>query len=239
METDEVSVVLPPSTLSGLSLSLCVVLNHLYSHPLIYVRQPSTPYPEYIRASHTTKTSTEDQRSFRYRPSLYLLVSTTDDTIVLGALLGTQNGREVDIVNTFELAVQEGEKLDHVFFNSRRDQCTFITTVTVALLKSTHSAFVDKQVFPSLEFIGWYSVASVPTARHIALHEQVRRFHFHFFLLFYIRSYQYFPTTISSSQSTAPRRSFFSSNLPPSASVVPQTVHPSISPSRHMNLQSK
>lgn len=33
---------------------------------------------------------------------------------------------------------------------------------------------VDKQVFPSLEFIGWYTVASVPTARHIALHEQVR-----------------------------------------------------------------
>jgi COP9 signalosome complex subunit 6 len=31
----------------------------------------------------------------------------------------------------------------------------------------------DKQVFPSLEFIGWYSVALKPTASHIALHEQV------------------------------------------------------------------
>jgi len=32
----------------------------------------------------------------------------------------------------------------------------------------------DKQVFPSLEFIGWYTVAPRPTARHITLHEQVR-----------------------------------------------------------------
>ena len=31
----------------------------------------------------------------------------------------------------------------------------------------------DKQVFPSLEFIGWYTVASYPTQRHITLHEQV------------------------------------------------------------------
>lgn len=31
----------------------------------------------------------------------------------------------------------------------------------------------DKQVFPSLEFIGWYTVAAKPTSRHISLHEQV------------------------------------------------------------------
>jgi len=30
----------------------------------------------------------------------------------------------------------------------------------------------DKQVFPSLELIGWYTVAQSPTSRHIALHEQ-------------------------------------------------------------------
>ncbi|KAF7367238.1 COP9 signalosome complex subunit 6 [Mycena sanguinolenta] len=72
---------------------------------------------------------------------------------VLGALLGTQNGREVEIVNTFELAVEPGTELvDHGFLVSRRDQY--------------------KQVFPSLEFIGWYTVAPLPTQRHIALHEQ-------------------------------------------------------------------
>ena len=37
----------------------------------------------------------------------------------------------------------------------------------------------DKQVFPSLEFIGWYTVGPRPTARHIALHEQVCRHPMH------------------------------------------------------------
>ena len=44
--------------------------------------------------------------------------------LVLGALLGTQNGREVEIVNTFELAVVgDNELVDHEFLVSRRDQC--------------------------------------------------------------------------------------------------------------------
>nr|GAT49708.1 predicted protein [Mycena chlorophos] len=81
------------------------------------------------------------------------LQTNSTSPFVLGALLGTQNGREVEIVNTFELAVEEGgEMVDHGFLVSRRDQY--------------------KQVFPSLEFIGWYTVAQRPTARHIALHEQ-------------------------------------------------------------------
>jgi len=47
---------------------------------------------------------------------------------VLGALLGTQNGREVEIVNTFELAVEDnGESVDHAFFVSRRDQCKYLS----------------------------------------------------------------------------------------------------------------
>lgn len=46
--------------------------------------------------------------------------------LVLGALLGTQNGREVDIVNTFELATEVGndDAVDHGFLVQRRDQCT-------------------------------------------------------------------------------------------------------------------
>lgn len=62
-----------------------------------------------------------------------------------------------------------------------QDFCSYLSQLT-------YSLFVDKQVFPSLEFIGWYSVASVPTARHIALHEQVRPSHCYFFLRVYIRS---------------------------------------------------
>lgn len=49
---------------------------------------------------------------------------------------------------------------------------------TSVRINSTSTLFylsgnIDKQVFPSLEFIGWYSVAPRPTASHIALHEQV------------------------------------------------------------------
>ncbi|KAG6829283.1 hypothetical protein H0H92_005036 [Tricholoma furcatifolium] len=44
---------------------------------------------------------------------------------VLGGLLGTQVGREVEIVNTFELALQDdGETVDLEFLVSRRDQST-------------------------------------------------------------------------------------------------------------------
>jgi COP9 signalosome complex subunit 6 len=119
MESGEQSVVLPSSTLSGLSLSL---------HPL----------PILNISEHLTRRR---------------LQTATGLPFVLGALLGTQNGREVEIVNTFEVAVEQGDsKVDHGSFNVRKEQY--------------------KQVFPSLEFIGWYTVASHPTLRHIALHEQ-------------------------------------------------------------------
>ncbi|KIK05552.1 hypothetical protein K443DRAFT_675110 [Laccaria amethystina LaAM-08-1] len=119
METDEISVVLPSTATSGLSLSL---------HPL----------PILNISEHLTRLK---------------LQTNSANPFVLGALLGTQNGREVEIVNTFELAIEGGaESVDHGFLVSRRDQY--------------------KQVFPSLEFIGWYTVAPKPTTRHIALHDQ-------------------------------------------------------------------
>lgn len=44
--------------------------------------------------------------------------------IVIGALLGTQEGRKVEIVNTFELAMEEdGTTVDAGFLVTRRDQC--------------------------------------------------------------------------------------------------------------------
>ncbi|PFH49188.1 hypothetical protein AMATHDRAFT_63559 [Amanita thiersii Skay4041] len=79
------------------------------------------------------------------------LQTNSPNPFLLGALLGTQNGREIEIVNTFELAITN-DTVHHAYLVSRRDQY--------------------KQVFPSLEFIGWYSVAPYPTAKHIALHEQ-------------------------------------------------------------------
>ena len=46
---------------------------------------------------------------------------------VIGGLLGTQNGREVEIVNTFELVAEEHQDqeplIDHAFLQMRREQC--------------------------------------------------------------------------------------------------------------------
>ena len=62
-------------------------------------------------------------------------VALLSDYKVLGALLGTQNGREVEIVNTFELAVEgKGDLVDHGFLVSRRDQCVSHYSLYVVLL---------------------------------------------------------------------------------------------------------
>lgn len=86
---------------------------------------------------------------------------------IIGALLGTQNGREIEIVNTFELIVQGDQdatydsntlangvepQIDHDFLVNRRDQY--------------------KSVFPALEFLGWYTYAPIPSQLHAALSEQ-------------------------------------------------------------------
>ncbi|KAG1826194.1 maintenance of mitochondrial structure and function-domain-containing protein [Suillus subaureus] len=61
---------------------------------------------------------------------------------ILGALLGTQNGREVEIVNTFELATEEGrdDLVDHDFLMSRRDQWYCSTPLLLVLQPSTISS---------------------------------------------------------------------------------------------------
>jgi len=127
METEEVSVVLPPSTKSSLNISL---------HPL----------PILNISGHLTRLRLQTKK---YVPFAY------------GALLGTQNGRDVEIVNSFELCLDDPDaqpspidevKVNHAYFIARREQY--------------------KQVFPSLDFIGWYTVALNPTQQHIDIHEQ-------------------------------------------------------------------
>ena len=57
--------------------------------------------------------------------------------------------------------------------------------------------FADKQVFPSLEFIGWYTVAHHPVAEHIGLHEQFLTYTSNPLLLVLQ------PTTLSATESQA------------------------------------
>ncbi|SGY69083.1 BQ5605_C004g02954 [Microbotryum silenes-dioicae] len=77
---------------------------------------------------------------------------------VVGGLLGTQVGRDLEIINSFEIVCLPSEDkpghllVDHEYFVTRRDQF--------------------KQVFPTLDVLGWYSVGTEPTEQDIALHRQ-------------------------------------------------------------------
>jgi len=65
---------------------------------------------------------------------------------VLGALIGKQNGRNIEIMNSFELLFDKIENdiiIDRVYYNQKEAQF--------------------KQVFPDLDFLGWYTIGNVPT----------------------------------------------------------------------------
>ncbi|GAA5924689.1 COP9 signalosome complex subunit 6 [Sporobolomyces koalae] len=76
---------------------------------------------------------------------------------VIGGLLGTHEGRNIDIINSFELALRDSStspdlELDREYFNTRRDQF--------------------RQVFPTFDLLGWYTVGSEPTPQDSHLHKQ-------------------------------------------------------------------
>jgi COP9 signalosome complex subunit 6 len=77
-------------------------------------------------------------------------------TQVIGALIGKQKGRSIEIFNTFELKfdVLEGNiVVDKDFYTVREEQF--------------------KQVFQDLDFLGWYTTGGSPTSTDIAVHKQI------------------------------------------------------------------
>ncbi|EPQ28834.1 uncharacterized protein PFL1_03637 [Pseudozyma flocculosa PF-1] len=85
------------------------------------------------------------------------LQSSSDNVRVYGMLLGTQSGRDIEIQNSFEiqLAAAGGSSLevDHDFLRSRQAQY--------------------KQVFPTLDVLGWYTVGAVPLESDMHIHKQL------------------------------------------------------------------
>jgi len=75
---------------------------------------------------------------------------------VLGALLGAQEGRRIDMHNSFELIVEEGPgtSMDLEFFQQRLSQYL--------------------EVFPKYEFVGWYSSGACPQESDKALHKKIQ-----------------------------------------------------------------
>ncbi|KAI8925829.1 maintenance of mitochondrial structure and function-domain-containing protein [Entophlyctis helioformis] len=76
---------------------------------------------------------------------------------VIGALVGVQTGRDIEILNSYELPFTRSPDnsivVDMAYFAFKQDQY--------------------KEVFPTLDFLGWYSTGSVPTASDIAVHKQM------------------------------------------------------------------
>ncbi|KAF9415181.1 hypothetical protein HW555_007057, partial [Spodoptera exigua] len=76
--------------------------------------------------------------------------------IVIGALIGKQKGRNIEVMNSFELmfSVIEGDILiDRDYYNLKEEQF--------------------KQVFSDMDFLGWYTTGDAPTDKDIAIHRQI------------------------------------------------------------------
>ncbi|KAI8921061.1 COP9 signalosome complex subunit 6-like protein [Powellomyces hirtus] len=85
--------------------------------------------------------------------------------LVLGALLGIQTGRKIEIFDSFEVP-----------FTSASGATTYEPNGGQCLLNKAY--FVDKlekvkQVFPKYDCLGWYSTGTQPTARDLHLHQQM------------------------------------------------------------------
>eukprot|EP01111_Echinosteliopsis_oligospora_P012919 TRINITY_DN4506_c0_g1_i1.p1 TRINITY_DN4506_c0_g1~~TRINITY_DN4506_c0_g1_i1.p1 ORF type:complete len:313 (-),score=102.33 TRINITY_DN4506_c0_g1_i1:64-1002(-) len=78
---------------------------------------------------------------------------------VIGAILGTQNGRNLEISNSFELVFNTIDGLVVIDFDYlRRKQEQF------------------KTVFPNIEFLGWYSTGTSVSPSDIEVHRQFIEF---------------------------------------------------------------
>ncbi|PWZ01369.1 Mov34-domain-containing protein [Testicularia cyperi] len=82
------------------------------------------------------------------------------ETKVYGVLLGTQQGRDIEIQNTFEIKVDSNSDtdlncpvVDHTFLKSRQSQY--------------------RQVFPTLDLLGWYTTGSAPASDDLEVHKQL------------------------------------------------------------------
>ncbi|XP_074917571.1 COP9 signalosome complex subunit 6-like, partial [Chelonoidis abingdonii] len=76
---------------------------------------------------------------------------------VIGALIGRQEGRNIEVMNSFELlahAVEETVLIDKEYYYTKEEQF--------------------KQVFKDMEFLGWYTTGGPPDQSDIHVHKQVR-----------------------------------------------------------------
>ncbi|CAH0392328.1 unnamed protein product [Bemisia tabaci] len=75
---------------------------------------------------------------------------------VIGALIGKQTGRKVEIMNSFELVfnvIGEDIMIDKFYYKTKEEQF--------------------KQVFSEMDFLGWYTTGDEPDESDIKVHKQI------------------------------------------------------------------
>nr|SVE82576.1 EOG090X08T4 [Daphnia magna] len=74
---------------------------------------------------------------------------------VIGALIGQQKGRSLEIMNSFELVftVIDNIVIDRDYYNTKEEQF--------------------KQVFSDMDFLGWYTTGDTPNESDIHVHKQI------------------------------------------------------------------
>ncbi|RIB24156.1 COP9 signalosome complex subunit 6A [Gigaspora rosea] len=78
---------------------------------------------------------------------------------VIGALVGIQTGRDVEISNSYELdfdTIDGKVQINHEYFITKQEQF--------------------RQVFPQFDFLGWYTMGPYPTEADIEIHKQMMEF---------------------------------------------------------------
>lgn len=75
---------------------------------------------------------------------------------VYGALIGKQKGRQVEVMNSFELDLAEvngSVYIDREYYKIKEEQF--------------------KQVFSEMDFLGWYSTGEGPSEQDVDVHKQI------------------------------------------------------------------
>lgn len=73
-----------------------------------------------------------------------------------GALIGKQKGRNIEIMNSFELlftCIGDDVIIDREYYTTKEEQF--------------------KQVFSEMDFLGWYTTGDMPTEKDIRVHKQL------------------------------------------------------------------
>ncbi|CBQ68056.1 related to COP9 signalosome complex subunit 6 [Sporisorium reilianum SRZ2] len=87
------------------------------------------------------------------------LQSDDAELTVYGVLLGTQQGRDIEIQNSFEIRLDPASST------------TPAPMINHAFLKSRQAQY--KQVFPTLDLLGWYTIGDIPTPQDLEIHKQL------------------------------------------------------------------